>query len=551
VWEDHLLPLLTCGDAARLGSTCKALRVVVRERFTDLGVLYLRGLRPALTSFPKARTVEIEDYNPDWEDAQAEEMVEWMREGGHGRYLTRLAIDRYEDDGAGLNFFQKALQAGVLPSLERLDADLARESHRASMTDEGVGAVNDLRLRVSMSDDHDVEVQLAALSLVRQLPALARLEVSTCLSGQLAGPMRWSSFIPRSVKALRLDMSFDDCPASDSLLGALPGLLRASDTRLERLEVKITGELDSERFDHGLEWLVRLTQAVRHCSPTLKCFRLESGDGGEFTMYPDEESVTQEERVRVHWADVLAGVSSCRELQVLILPFIPLEPLFPPGTVFGRLTRIEIIDRGREHPPDAGVMGLWELMASGGLPALTELKVWLEKRWGGVEEVKTRVVPAFEAVARTLTFLFFLGHWGGVGVGYELGVAMGKLRRLKDLALDLSQDGRFHHAFAEGLAASGGERPLPLLWRVILPSGVKRNADLTVSLLLPSVRAFSLPSASTRGTVLMACALRAAGYKHAWAVDCDSSIEDDIQKIASCSLGHNFAHDRNWVYPPE
>jgi hypothetical protein len=38
VWEDHLLPLLTCKDAARLGCTCKALRGVVREHFRgDLG----------------------------------------------------------------------------------------------------------------------------------------------------------------------------------------------------------------------------------------------------------------------------------------------------------------------------------------------------------------------------------------------------------------------------------------------------------------------------------------------------------------------------------
>jgi hypothetical protein len=39
VWEDHLLPLLTCKDAARLGCTCKALRGVVREHFKDLGTI--------------------------------------------------------------------------------------------------------------------------------------------------------------------------------------------------------------------------------------------------------------------------------------------------------------------------------------------------------------------------------------------------------------------------------------------------------------------------------------------------------------------------------
>jgi hypothetical protein len=80
-----------------------------------------------------------------------------------------------------------------------------------------------------------------------------------------------------------------------------------------------------------------------------------------------------------------------------------------------------------------------------------------------------------------------------VDVGYELGVAVGKLRRLKDLALGLSEDGHFYHAFAQGLAASGGDRPLPLLWRVWVSSEVKTNADLLASLLLPSVRVFRHP----------------------------------------------------------
>jgi hypothetical protein len=46
VWEDHLLPLLTCKDAARLGCTCKALRGVVREHFSgDLGGSTWRSCR--------------------------------------------------------------------------------------------------------------------------------------------------------------------------------------------------------------------------------------------------------------------------------------------------------------------------------------------------------------------------------------------------------------------------------------------------------------------------------------------------------------------------
>jgi hypothetical protein len=266
------------------------------------------------------------------------------------------------------------------------------------------------------------------------------------------------------------------------------------------------------------------------CAPTLQNFLLKTGFscGGE-----DEDSdeyKAQLERLRVPWAEVLAGVSACRELQVLFLSCIKAEPLFPPGTAFSRLTDLHITDFERAHPPEAGVMGLWELMASGGLPALAKLSVTLESWWDEKEEdVRTRVAPAFEAVAGTLTHLFFVmgGLIDDVGMGYELGVALGKLRRLKELALNLSWDGRIYRAFAQGLAASGEERPLPLLWR--LRAGIYQhvfeNADMLASLLLPSVRVFGSCHNSRGEAIVTACALRQAGYKHTWAVNVSSASD--------------------------
>jgi hypothetical protein len=108
-----------------------------------------------------------------------------------------------------------------------------------------------------------------------------------------------------------------------------------------------------------------------------------------------------------------------------------------------------------------------------------------------------------------------------VGTGYELGVAVGRLRRLKDLALDMFEDGRIYHAMAQGLAASGGDCPLPLLWRVQVLSEVCGNADLLASLLLPSVRVFCSFHDDFRAALVMACALRQAGYKYAWVPWCD------------------------------
>jgi hypothetical protein len=277
----------------------------------------------------------------------------------------------------------------------------------------------------------------------------------------------------------------------------------------------------------------------------------------------------QEEQLREEWADVMARVSTCRELEVLALPRIEVEPLFPPGTAFARLTHLEISDFEREHPPDAGVMGLWELMASGGLPVLAKLKVtrrdrwergWWWGRWGRVEDVKRRVAPAFEAVASSLTHLSLAypdaREW--LAGAYEFGVAVGKLRRLKDLALDLSRDGRPYHAFAQGLAASGGDSPLPLLWRMgvaaigkcrplppvlqavlqacVIDKDVGSSADMLASLLLPSVRVFVSSHRDPQGALLTACALRQAGYKHTWAVDYPPEVDGAVRAIVQCRL---------------
>jgi hypothetical protein len=516
LWEEHLLPLLTCKDAARLACTCEALRGVVREHFReDLGTISVDTLQAALTTFPRARSVTLGDSSDDSEDEEMDVPAQWLREGGRGSYLEEIKVE--VSDTPAAEFVHAALREGALPSLRRIHASLEHGFQRLSLTEGALRAMHELQLTIVCGrEDKELVLQLAALGLVRQLPALAKLEVE--VQGDYGDPVQWPPFIPRPLTALHIDLR--SCTGFNPfvpLLRALPGMLEASGARLERLELQICNYNPS--LDDGL---VHVAQVLRCCSPTLKAFLLSAGIEQVIRVPSMKRRV---ERRRVQWPDVLAGVSACRELQVLVLPFITVEPLFPPGTSFARLTHLEISDHEREHPPDAGVMGLWELMASGGLPALAKLSVRLEGRpGGGMDEVRTRVAPGLEAVAGTLTHLqldkaaYDVCASDEVEVGYELGLAVGKLRRLKDLALDLFEDCRAYHAMAQGLAASGGDRPLSLLWRVMLPGAIQENSDQVASLLLPSVRVFYSAHCSGGAALLTACAVRQAGYKYIWSL---------------------------------
>jgi hypothetical protein len=369
LWEDHLLPLLTCKDAARLGCTCKTLRGVVREHFRwDLGTITPDTLQAALTTFPRARGVTLGRPARDLDDTEVEALVQWLCEGGRGRELERMTVKR-NMQGPGNHLAHKALREGALPSLKSLDARLLDPTHRASLTDGLVAGMHELQLEFRCG--RELEPQREALGVVRQLPALTRLGLqldAPLMQRRFGGHLPWPPFIPPSLKALRIAVS--EISRDPDILPALPDMLGASLARLEHLELE-----RPSNFEALGDGLVHLAQALRCCSPTLKSFRLKTA-GGPWITFGEraEDCGSQLERLRVQWADVLAGVSACREIQVLVLPRIKVEPLFPPGTAFGRLTDLEICDCQREHPPGAGEMGLWELMASGGLPALAKLK---------------------------------------------------------------------------------------------------------------------------------------------------------------------------------
>jgi hypothetical protein len=92
-------------------------------------------------------------------------------------------------------FVHRALQAGALPSIGRVDASLSDERQRASLTGGFVRAMHELRLTVDYSGYFVVEPQLAAVGLIRQLPALTRLEVDVIVQVD-DPPVVWPPFIP-------------------------------------------------------------------------------------------------------------------------------------------------------------------------------------------------------------------------------------------------------------------------------------------------------------------------------------------------------------------
>jgi hypothetical protein len=326
VWEDHLLPLLTCKEAARLGCTSKALRVVVRYHFIDL-LTTMRNtwrtqLRAALTTFPSARKLTLGAYESEMSDEENEALLQWLREGGQGRHLAVVKTGR----GRACDFVHRALQQGSLPSLKVVDVDLAIDSARASLTRGALRAIQELHV----SFDGTSEEHLAALGLVRELPALTTLRFD-CLRaplGHVQWEQPWPDFIPSTLKALHIYVY----KGGDPLLCALTRMLRASGAKLERLRVSYS--YASHPVCAGL---VHLAQALRYYSPTLKSFRLS---WGEKPRSDQAWIVTtdQVEQLRVEWADVLAGLSACRELQVLVLPHTIRGLFFPGGTAFVRLT---------------------------------------------------------------------------------------------------------------------------------------------------------------------------------------------------------------------
>jgi hypothetical protein len=298
VWEDHLLPLLTCKDAGRLECTCKALRGVVREHFVGaVDPIELDVLPMALTTFPRARTLDIFEEN-GWDTMEAladclrkkghmpddddfvwgdrvlfEALIDWLREGNRGQYLTKVTSACINDFAERLVY--AGLQQSLLPSLKCIRVSLTVEAQRASLMQGLAGAMRELELQFKcIQDDHvELDRQLAALGVVQQLPNLVKLVVWV---GDKKGnyTVPWPPFIPSSLKALRINTSTEGMGrlVNESFLRSLSDMLHARKTTLERLETEIPSDLASLG-----EGLIDVAQILRCSSPTLERFAYQYG----------------------------------------------------------------------------------------------------------------------------------------------------------------------------------------------------------------------------------------------------------------------------------
>jgi hypothetical protein len=515
VWQEHLGPWLSVEESVRLRCVCKTLREVVKHWPTNLLRTWTPGifrtltpkkLRSALSSFPATESLAVEAEEP-LAPAEESRLVELLR--GHGGTLKSVRVG-----GHITRFFETAVREGALPNLTSFDFYLGDAFHREILS----GGVLRLLEEVEVGWGQR-EQPMALLEPLRRLPHLRRLTLSCEALLQAASEAAlepaFPPFIPPSLKSLTLKMRRS--ATVKRLLCALPSMLQASGASLEEFEFSRT-YADERHAEDG----AALAQVLRQCSSTLKAVTLNG-----LSSIHDEASFgaacTQE---------LAPGlVSCCDTLEVLRCHWAVFSALPATCPTFPRLTKLRFGGGRNEQIDFTPAARAWEFIASGRLPALATLEFnqAREVLWGGHDaegaiEVLRLVVRAFEAVGGTLRRLdlsgFELFEYGTedttAAAGYELGTAIGKLRRLRYLEIEFLRSGREYHALGRGMAVSGG---CPELFELCMES-VERNLDMLTyepSLIVPSVRDLTITSISHEEEeegLLLCCGLVQLGYKH-------------------------------------
>jgi hypothetical protein len=505
VWREHLTPVLTVREAARLRVVCMALKVLVRAWPMNLGGIALdewhaegwltpENLEAALTCFPSTESLSIK-LNDTPSPVEETRMVMLLK-----KHSGTLKCVLASGEGAA-RLLLSAVRAGALSNLTTINSPFKHS------IDPYILAGGMLRLleEVHLTVNYDDKAQLAELDHLRHMKHLR------CLRLRYTGPWGQEAdspgpgclpLVPPSLKTLDLCIS---CSVArpESLMRELPSMLQASGASLEVFGIDTSTKLSAE--DGAV-----LAQVLRALSPTLKTVKLE-----EAKAY---SACTRE---------LLPGLMSCCDtLKVPHCPWAVFSALPATCPSFPCLIELQIEGDDRE------VIDLrspaWDIMANGRLPALTSLAVnaFYALSLTGLEGERAsegggRLANAFEGVAGTLRRLSLFSADGlkydNKPAGcYELGVAIGKLRHLRDLYLELLREGPECHAVGRGMAASGG---CPELFRVQV-DGFCATHWLTYepSLIVPSVRDLSVYGISDIGIdeddlLLLCCGLVQMGYK--------------------------------------
>jgi hypothetical protein len=100
--------------------------------------------------------------------------------GGPGEAPREVTVARAHDSRRPTTSSTRRCEQGALPSLKECGCRRAEVRDPRDLLTEGLlAAMHELRV-TSPCSDLEMEPQLAALGLVRQLPALAKLEVEVC-----------------------------------------------------------------------------------------------------------------------------------------------------------------------------------------------------------------------------------------------------------------------------------------------------------------------------------------------------------------------------------
>jgi hypothetical protein len=487
------MPWLSVQTATRLRVVCKALKALVREWPMPLKqvIVWDSDAEAALTCFPAAESLRIRGAEAP-PPAEEYRLVELLRR--HGGTLKEV-VDCSSHGG----FLISAVQAAALPNLAKMRMLVGHRLHGQILGRNLLGRLEEMEAIIT-SGQH-----VASLEPLRCLPRLRCLRLSVVDAWRSTFP----NFITPSLKSLTL--SIWPIIALESLLRELPSMLQASGGSLE--EFMIIEERENATL--SAEGIAALAQVLRSCSTTVKTLKLPGGS--RFVTIQIRELVP-------------CLTSCCDTLEVLHCHWAVFGALPPTGPVFPRLTEL-CLERGPyQRGIDSEARPL-AIMINGRLPALASLSLsyvygYLCGEGGGEGGVGQKLTLAFEAVASTLRRLSLNG--GGVSwyegealseaTRHTLGEAVGKLRRLTYLKLDLFSDNRDYTALARGMAASGG---CPELLEMEVHGFRSDSFIHQPSVIVPSVRDLYIAGRCTEDEALLLCCalVRSTGYKHRLRLD--------------------------------